>query len=355
MTAPSPPTSGSVATRTSMRRPSTFSAVRPSCGTRRSAMSSSDMILMREMTPATRRRGMRVASASTPSTRKRTTSSPRDGLEVDVGGALVDALRDERVDELDDRRLVGGLAEVDDLRPLVGDGLLDDHVVDLVHAPDERADVLLRRDGGADLVAGHQRDVVDREHVARVDHRDEQRALVEEADGDGGVALRGRGGQQVGRGHVDAEGVEVDVVDAEALGDDPGELVRGQDAAVDEDLARAPAAGPRLGDRELHGLPSGVAEADDDVADLLRRAAARGRRRETGRGRGVRAGERATCPGYRQEQAEPVALPRRVERLVDERVGVRVLRARHRAHAPARRSAPAPPAPPRAAASCPGA
>ena len=44
---------------------------------------------------------------------------------------------------------------------------------------------------------------------------------------------------------------EVDVVDAEALGDDPRELVGGQDAALDEDLARAAAAGARLGDRGL--------------------------------------------------------------------------------------------------------
>ena len=98
-----------------------FSAMRPSCGMRRSAMSRSDMILMREMTPATMRlRGMRVASASTPSTRKRTTQLAADRLEVDVRRALVDALGDERVDELDDRRVVGGLAQVDDLGTLVG-------------------------------------------------------------------------------------------------------------------------------------------------------------------------------------------------------------------------------------------
>ena len=255
MTAPSPPTSGSVATRTSMRRPSTFSAVRPSCGMRRSAMSSSDMILMREMTPATRRRGMRVASA-------------QHAVDAEADDAARRATGSKWMSEApwstpwatsELTSLTTGASSADSRRSttsgaLVGDGLLDDHVVDLVHAPDERADVLLRGDGGADRRSRHQRDVVDREHVARVDHRDEQRALVEEADGDGRVALRGRGGQQVRGGHVDAEGVEVDVVDAEALGDDPRELVRRQDAAVDEHLARAPAAGPRLGDRELDGL-----------------------------------------------------------------------------------------------------
>ena len=43
------------------------------------------------------------------------------GLEVDVGGALLDGLGDDLVDELDDRRVVGGLAQVDDLG---GPGLL---------------------------------------------------------------------------------------------------------------------------------------------------------------------------------------------------------------------------------------
>ena len=42
------------------------------------------------------------------------------GLEVDVGGALLDGLGDDPVDELDDRRVVGRLAQVDDLgRPVL--------------------------------------------------------------------------------------------------------------------------------------------------------------------------------------------------------------------------------------------
>jgi hypothetical protein len=172
-----------------------------------------------------------------------------------------------------------------DLGALVDDRLLDDHVVDLVHAPDEREHVLRGGDGRADLVARHQRDVVDGENVAGVGHRDEQRALVEEADGHGGVALGRRRRQEVRRGHVDAVGVQVDVVDAEALGDDARKLGRREDAAVDEHLAGAPAARARLGDRELDRLGARVAEADDDVADLGRGAPARGRGRQAGGGR----------------------------------------------------------------------
>ena len=37
------------------------------------------------------------------------------GREVHVGGSLLDRLRDDLVDELDDRRVVGGLVQVDDL------------------------------------------------------------------------------------------------------------------------------------------------------------------------------------------------------------------------------------------------
>ena len=59
------------------------------------------------------------------------------------------------------------------------DRLGDHDLVEGVQALDERGDVLLGRDGRAHLVAAHERDVVDGEDVARVDHRDQQRAVVE--------------------------------------------------------------------------------------------------------------------------------------------------------------------------------
>ena len=85
------------------------------------------MILMREMTPATSAAG-RGSPRQDAVDAEADEQLAADGLEVDVGRALVDRLGDERVDELDDRGLVGGLAQVDDLgafpRSLVG--LLDD-------------------------------------------------------------------------------------------------------------------------------------------------------------------------------------------------------------------------------------
>ena len=69
ITTDSPRTTGSVATRRSTWWPSTASPMRPSCGTRRSAMSRLAMILTRDTRPATSWRGTVVVSKTTPSTR----------------------------------------------------------------------------------------------------------------------------------------------------------------------------------------------------------------------------------------------------------------------------------------------
>ena len=71
MTIFSPYTVGSVATRRSMARPETRIEMRPSCGTRRSAMLMSAMTLRRLMTPFWMLRGERMTSCSTPSMRNR--------------------------------------------------------------------------------------------------------------------------------------------------------------------------------------------------------------------------------------------------------------------------------------------
>ena len=162
-------------------------------------------------------------------------------------------------------------------RPVVLVDRLGDHdLVERVQALDERGDVLLGRDGRPHLVAAHERDVVDGEDVARVDHRDEQRAVVDDLDRDRPVALGRARRQQVGRGHVDPEDAEVDLVDAEALGDDARELVGRQDTALDEHLAGAPSVGARLRDRRLDRLAAGVSEVHHDVADEARGAPAGG-------------------------------------------------------------------------------
>ena len=66
-------------------------------------------------------------------------------------------------------------------------GLLVDDVLDrLVHAREPReqqVEILDGGGGGLDPPAGHHPDVVDREHVRGVGHRQQQRAVVGEADG----------------------------------------------------------------------------------------------------------------------------------------------------------------------------
>ena len=81
MTTASPSTVGSVATRMSSIRPAAaaFSEIRPSCGLRRSAMSSFASTFRRVVTPAAIRFGMRCTSCRTPSMRSRTTSASSCG------------------------------------------------------------------------------------------------------------------------------------------------------------------------------------------------------------------------------------------------------------------------------------
>ena len=115
----SPLTEGSEAMRRSIGWPPTVRPTRPSCGRRFSAMSRLAMILRREVTPgdhAARHRGRVVQHAVDAVADAHVLAL---GLEVDVGGALLDALGDHAVDELDDRRLAGGLADLGDLAEVV--------------------------------------------------------------------------------------------------------------------------------------------------------------------------------------------------------------------------------------------
>ena len=81
MTTFSPSTVGSVATRMSSMRPAAaaLSEMRPSCGFRRSAMSSFASTFRRVVTPGVIRFGIRCISWSTPSMRKRTASASSCG------------------------------------------------------------------------------------------------------------------------------------------------------------------------------------------------------------------------------------------------------------------------------------
>ncbi len=120
MTIFSPQIVGKTETRKSISRPlPSLSLMRPSCGRRRSAMSSDAMILMRlvmRVLQLERRRHLlgehavdAVAHAELLLVR----------LDVDVARALLDGVEEDHVDEADDRRVLAGLLELEEVDVLL--------------------------------------------------------------------------------------------------------------------------------------------------------------------------------------------------------------------------------------------
>ncbi len=136
--------------------------------------------------------------------------------------------------------------------------------------------------GDRDLAVepGHHLDVVDRQHVGRVGHRQNQRLLVDVADRDRLVAPRGGHREQVRGAHVDLVEAEVEVVEAVALGDRPRELIAVDHLVLAQERFGGPAGAARLVDHLVDALASRVAELDDHVGDEHPRVAAVHRRRE---------------------------------------------------------------------------
>jgi hypothetical protein len=210
-------------------------------------------------------------------------------LEVDVGGAALDGLGDDALDELDDRRVLARRAEVDGLRREVVERaaavavgrrevgkLLVERLqlgrrpspaapVRVVDPLEHRLDVRRRRDRRADLVAGHHGDVVDGEHVRGVGHRDEQRAFGGEGDRHGLVALDRGGRDELGGVGIDAVELKVEVVEAEALGDRAREVALADRAGRDEHALGGRAGGVRHLDGLVHRLALDEPEVDDHV------------------------------------------------------------------------------------------
>ena len=86
--------------------------MRPSCGSRRSAMFSLAMSFRREVMAAFSSRGGASWSNSTPSTRKRTRNSFSNGSMWISLDALLERVGDHGVHQPDDRRLAGHVAQV---------------------------------------------------------------------------------------------------------------------------------------------------------------------------------------------------------------------------------------------------
>ena len=140
---------------------------------------------------------------------------------------------------------------------------------------------------GAAVQPGHHLDVVDRQHVGRVGHRQNQRLLVHVADRNRLVAAGGGHGEQARGPHVDLVAAEVEVVEAIALGNRPRELIGVDHVVLTQERLGVPAGAPRLVDHLVHALASRVAKLDDHVGDEHTRVTAAHRRGQAVDGVGV--------------------------------------------------------------------
>ena len=203
-------------------------------------------------------------------------------LDVDVARALLNRRQHQRVDELDDRRLaalplerrgVDFLGVVDDLEVAVvrrgpSSSSACETMSALIALPfgrrrrvglrevlrDRLADRRLGGDDRLDVQARQELDVVHREDVGRIRHRERQRRPGL-ADGNDVVLGGGLGRNQADDGGVEIEFLEVDRRHAVLPAEDRRDVFVGEDAELDETAPRAgrrsradgsapPAAGP---------------------------------------------------------------------------------------------------------------
>ena len=190
MTIDSPSTVGSVATRTSSVRPAAaaLSEMRPSCGLRRSAMSSFASTFRRVSDAGHHplRDPLHLVQHAVDAEADEQRVLLR--LEVDVGGAVLGGLEDHRVDEPDERRVgdavvdleVVGLLLLVDQRELVLDSGAGAERLGGAGEPAELGeDVVARGDAELERVARREPQLVDPLDVAGIGDRDAQRAVLE--------------------------------------------------------------------------------------------------------------------------------------------------------------------------------
>ena len=232
MTIFSPYSVGSTDTRKSISRlPPILSLMRPSCGSRRSAISSDAMILKRardRVAELERRPHLLLQDAVDPEPHA---EALLVRLDVDIRRLLLDRGEQDRVAQLDDRRLAGLVLEIDDVDGLVGDrGEVDvvdvelaDHLIEIgalvVVARQRRLEARLRRDDRLDVVLGEELELVDRVDVRRIGHRDDQRRAVA-ADRDDLMLLADLARHELEHARVDLDLRQVDRRQAVLLRDE---------------------------------------------------------------------------------------------------------------------------------------
>ena len=241
------------------------------------------MILIRETTPRTRRRGTVVVSRTTPSTRNRTRKSSPRGSKCTSEAPRSTASAMIELTSFTTGVVVGGFAQLDHLRGL---GLLL-HLVDGLFEPrelaDQRHDLPTRRHRSPNLVAGAQRDVVESDEVGGVRRRDEQRAVALEGNGHGAVAAGLLCVDQVGGAAVVLEDVEVQMREAVALGKGARKGVGVDPLLLDQQLPEQPSRLAAARGRVLNILPARVSELYQYVSEAALGARRRRREREARR------------------------------------------------------------------------
>ena len=276
MTTFSPSTVGRVATRMSSMRPAAaaFSEIRPSCGLRRSAMSSFASTFRRVVTPGVIRFGIRCTSCSTPSTRKRTTSASSCGSKWTSEAPSSAAWK---MTELTSRTSGASETPSSTSRSSSSSSSSPELLVDLLEdgARAERLrgardpaqldeDVLARGDAELERVARRQPQLVDSVQVARVGDGDPQRPVFERVR-DRGDALEHVQRDLGGRLLVDAGERQVDERDLIADGERARDPLGRRDALVDDRLRKRALAGAAADERELvRGDEAGGGEQVDD-------------------------------------------------------------------------------------------
>src|SRR4051812_19875303 len=174
------------------------------------------------------------------------------GLDVDVGGALLDGVEEDEVHELDDRRVGGALLEVDDVLVVVVVVDLDLALFEPLHhlvvrgglvgvvALQGLLDGLLGGDNDFDVVAGEELDVVDGVDVRRVAHRQDE-GVARAVHRNALVLLGHVPGDELHHLRVDVEFLQVDRRNAVLLREEAGELRLLDEAELGQVVADAAA------------------------------------------------------------------------------------------------------------------
>ena len=194
------------------------------------------------------------------------------GLDVHVRRALGDGLGHDRVDELDDGRVLERGFEVVLLTfaPL---GCLGRQLFDVgIQAGELRDrgfDVCRGGDHRLHVAAGDRPDVVERVDVRGIGHRDQQ-LPVAIADGQRPVPPREGFGEQRGGGRIDLRVGQVDELEADLFGERADEVGLPDHAEVDQHPAESFGCLLMLLEGSVELLRRDEAEFDQDLPELLR-------------------------------------------------------------------------------------